>query len=65
MAGHSRQDVFNPLRGKGIAAAVTRSPGTSLHSILAKIKIFTQGGKSLKVQFVVFPTQFKIIMSWS
>lgn len=57
--------MFNPLRGKGIAAAVTGSLGTSLHSILAKNKVLHRGKKSLKVQFVVFLTQFEIITSWS
>lgn len=58
--------MFSPLRGKGIAGAVTGSLGASLHSILAKTKVLHRGKKkSLKVQFVVFSTQFEIIMSWS
>lgn len=64
MAGHSRQKVFSPLRGKEIAAAFTGGLGT-FHSVLAENKVLHRGKKSLKVQFAVFSTQFEIITSWS
>lgn len=51
MVGHLRQNVFSPLRGKGIAAAFTGSLGT-FHSVLAENKVLHRGKKSLKVQLL-------------
>lgn len=63
VVGHSRQNVFSPLRGKGIAAAFTGGLGT-FHSVLAENKALHRR-KIFKSAIAVFSTQFEIITSWS
>lgn len=57
MAGSSRQNVFSPLRGKGIGAAFMEAQALSFQGILAEKIILHRGKKIFKspVCCVLYP----------